>query len=110
MPHQNTDSSKAAAQNGATEYVPNDQAREEQRTVRAEPQSYAAQDEADATLAPPAAGELSEYMDEGEALDLAGGQQSANHANRPRETDAQSGQGPITRAANREIARSGRTD
>lgn len=108
MPHQNTDSSKATAQNSVTPSAPNDQAREQNRAVHAEPRSYVAADVADATLAPPAAGEVADYMDEGEALDMEGSQQGSNHSNRPRVTEAKRGQGKITRAANREIARSGR--
>lgn len=68
MPHQNTSSSNATAQNAATDPVaPRDQATDQDR--KEEPRSYAASDVSDSSLAPPAAGEVSDYMDEGEALD-----------------------------------------
>ena len=105
MPHQNTTSSKATAQNAATDpgAPPSDQARENQRTVHPEPRRYAAPDVADSTLAPPAAGEIAEYMDEGEALGAPGEQIGRNHTRRPDRTEAKRGQGPKTRAANRRI-------
>ncbi|HWE44839.1 MAG TPA: hypothetical protein VG407_02335 [Caulobacteraceae bacterium] len=108
MPHQNTTSSKATSQNAATDpAMPNDQAREQNREEHAEPRSYAAPDVADATLASPAAGEVADYMDEGDAIgDTATGeggvQQGRNHTTRPLRTEAQRGQGPKTRTANRE--------
>lgn len=107
MPHQNTDSSKGAAQNAATDSgMPNDQAREQARAVRAEPRSYAAPDVGDASLAPPAAGETADYMDEGEALAADGLQQGATHANRPGRTEADRGQGRLTRQAQRDRLKS----
>ena len=70
MPHQNVDAGKATAQNAATDPIaPNDQARGQHASARPEPRSYAAEDVKDATLAPPAAGEVADYMDEGEALE-----------------------------------------
>jgi hypothetical protein len=106
MPHQNVDSSKATEQNSATgSDQPNDQGREQNRAVRPEPRSYVAADAADASLAPPAAGEVADYMDEGDALGDDGLQQGATHANRPIRTEADRGQGPKTRAANRRIVR-----
>ena len=111
MPHQNPQSSKATAQNSATEPpAPNDQAREQHVSVRPEPRSYVAPDVADASLAPPAAGEVADYMDEGDALAADDVQQGGNHANRPARTEAARGQGPKTRAGNRRIAKSGRAD
>ncbi|MEH6665738.1 MAG: hypothetical protein V7678_12865 [Brevundimonas sp.] len=102
MPHQNTQSSTATAQNAATgPYAPNDQAREQHRSVRPDPDRYAAPDVADSSLAPPAAGEVADYQDEGEPLDGAEVHMGGNHTTRPVRTEAQSGQGPKTRAANR---------
>ena len=111
MPHQNTSSSNAAAQNAATDPAePNDQAREESRSVRPEPRSYAAESFEDASLAPPAAGEVAEYMDEGDPLDAPGAQSGRNHTNRPGRTEAARTQGPKTRAGNRRIVKTGRAD
>ncbi|HAD85558.1 MAG TPA: hypothetical protein DCG71_12085 [Brevundimonas sp.] len=102
MPHQNTSSSSATAQNAVTDpAAPRDQATDQDR--KEEPRSYAASDVSDSSLAPPAAGEVSDYMDEGEALDGEAVQQGANHANRPDRTEAMDSQGPKTRAANRDI-------
>lgn len=102
MPHQNTQSSTAAAQNAATgPYTPNDQAREQHRSVRPDPDRYAAPDVGDSTLAPPAAGEVADYQDEGEPLDGAEAHMGATNTRRPERTEAQSGQGPKTRAANK---------
>lgn len=68
MPHQNTSSSTATAQDAATDpLAPRDQATDQDR--KEEPRAYASSDLADSSLAPPAAGEVSDYMDEGEALD-----------------------------------------
>jgi Raf kinase inhibitor-like YbhB/YbcL family protein len=108
MPHQNTQSSKAAGQNAATDNpAPNDQAREQNASVRAEPRTYVAPDVEDSTLAPPAAGEVADYMDEGDALGADGLQQGGNHGSRPGRTEAGRGQGPKTHEANREIVRTG---
>jgi hypothetical protein len=105
MPHQNTRSSAATDRAG-----PNDQAREQQRSLRPEPRSYAAPDVADASLAPPAAGEIADYMDEGEALGDPGLQQGRNKTNRPGRTEMARGQGRKTRAANRQTIRSRLSD
>ena len=111
MPHQNTTSPRATQQNSATSATPgNDQARDQQRSVRAEPRSYAAPDAEDSTLSPPAAGEMADYADEGDALAMAGGQQGRNHANRPARTEKARGQGRMTLEANRRIVRTGRAD
>lgn len=111
MPHQSPQSSKATAQNAATEpHVPNDQAREQHQSVRPEPRSYAAPDVADATVAPPAAGEIGDYYDEGDALGDAGVQYGQTHTRRPVKTEADRGQGQKTRAANKQIAKTGRAD
>lgn len=115
MPHQTPDSSKATAQNQATEPTqPNDQAREQHVAVRPEPSSYAAHDVADSTLAPPAAGEVGDFADEGDALDPelmeAGFQQGRTNNNEPDQTDRVRGQGPKTREANKRMVRSGSAD
>lgn len=106
MPHQNVESSSAAAQNAATDRTqPNDQARDQNASAHPEPRSYAAPDVADSTLAPPAAGETADYMDEGEALAADDVQQGATNANRPDRTEKLDQQGPKTQAANRDIVR-----
>lgn len=108
MPHQNVNSSKATAQNAAVPSPePNDKGREQNAGVRPEPASYAAGDYRDATLAAPAAGEVADYMDEGDPLDGEAVQQGATNTLRDRNTDAASGQGPKTRAANRRIVKTG---
>ena len=102
MPHQNVDAGKATAQNAATDPVaPNDQAREAHASVRPEPRSYAAPDVADSTLAPPAAGEVADYMDEGDALEgeLHSG---ANRTNIPMHSRDDGHHGPKTNRALRE--------
>jgi hypothetical protein len=108
MPHGNTQSSKATAQNAATDpAAPNDQAREQNRSVDPEPRSYVAADVKDATLAPPAAGEVADYMDEGDAIGAESVQEGRSHTVRPVRTEAERGQGPKTRSANRARVRSG---
>ena len=67
--------------------------------MRPEPRAYAAPDAADASLAAPAAGEVGDYADEGEATGFDGQQQGSNHANRPRRTEAGRTQGRLTREA-----------
>ena len=70
MPHQNGEAGKATAQTAATDPIqPNDQAREQNVSVHPEPHTYAAPDVKDSTLAPPAAGEVADYMEEGDALE-----------------------------------------
>jgi len=102
MPHQNVDSSKATAQNAATDPVgPGDQTQAGGGARSPEPASYAAADVADSTLAPPAAGEVADFMDEGDALGADDVQLGSTNRNRPGNTDADSGQGPKTREANR---------
>ena len=56
-------------------------------------------------MAPPAAGEVADYMDEGDALGDDGLQQGRTNANRPMRTEAKDGQGPKTRAANQRIVK-----
>ena len=111
MPHQNVDSANATAQNAATDPVgPGDQTRAGGESRRPEPRSYAAPDARDSTLAPPAAGETADFMDEGEALGADDVQQGSTHANRPARTEKLDQQGPKTRAGNRNIVRTGSAD
>jgi hypothetical protein len=106
MPHQNTSSSTAAAQNAATDPVaPRDKETETDRQPEA--RSYAASEVRQSSLAPPAAGEVADYMDEGEALDGEAVHQGQTHSNRPVRTEATNPQGPKTRAANRTIVQGG---
>lgn len=101
MPHQNPSSATATAQNAATDPVaPDTRGGRQQR--QGEPRAYAAADVRDASLAPPAAGEIADTMDEGEALAADGAQQGGDHTNRPYRTEVQSDQGPKTKEANRE--------
>lgn len=109
MPHQNVDSSTATAQNAATDpAAPAGQAGNAQ--ARSEPRSYAASEAAESSLAPPAAGEIADYMDEGDALAADDVQSGGNHRNRPERTEAMSDQGPKTIAGNRERLKSGSAD
>lgn len=108
MPHQNVHSSKATAQNAATDPVgPGDQTRAGGEPRSPEPRSYAAPDVSDSTQAPPAAGEVADYMDEGDAFGADDVQLGGTHRNRPRVTDLDAGQGPKTRAANRNQVKTG---
>ena len=108
MPHQNVDAANATAQNAATDRVgPGDQTRAGGQKRQAEPHSYAAADDSESTLAPPAAGEIADYMDEGDALDAEDVQMGVTNRNRPGDTEADRGQGRKTREANRNIARTG---
>lgn len=108
MPHQNVHSARATAQNAAVPSgQPNDQARGQHETVRPEPSSYAAPDYKDATLAAPAAGEVPDFMDEGDPLGDPGVQQGATNSMRPYRTEKTHEQGPKTRQANRRIVRGG---
>jgi hypothetical protein len=102
MPHQNVDAGKATAQNAATDpAAPNDQARGQHVSARPEPRSYAARDVEDSTLAAPAAGEVADYMDEGEALE--GELQSgANRTNIPAHSRDDGRHGPKTTKALRD--------
>ena len=105
MPHQNTTSSKATSQNAVNDPItPNDQAREQNQSVHPEPRSYAAHDVVDSTLAGPAAGEVADYADEGEAMGMSGQQQGRNHSVRPIRTESHNGQGHKTRQANHELS------
>jgi len=101
MAHQNTTSSTATSQNAATDPAGQGD-KGDHRDSRSEPRSYAAADWSDASLAPPAAGEVADDMDEGEALEADDVQQGGTNRNRPERTEKQSPQGPETVAANRE--------
>lgn len=82
MPHQNVEAGKATAQNAATDpRQPNDQAREEHASVRPSPRAYVAADVKDASLALPAAGEVADYMDEGDDLGGEAVQQGRDRTN-----------------------------
>jgi hypothetical protein len=106
MPHQTPHAPNGTAQNAATDcQMPGDHAREEDR--RPEPRSYAAPDVADSTLAPPAAGEMGDYADEGDA---SGGMQQGADRTRRGEKDAEYPQGPKTQAAQRRMMDSGSKD
>ncbi|HEX4183591.1 MAG TPA: hypothetical protein VHY34_10060 [Caulobacteraceae bacterium] len=70
-----------------------------------EPRAYAAHDLAGSSLAPPAAGEVEEYLDDSVALGMSGQQQGATNTNRPVRSAAGRRQGRLTRAANRDIVR-----
>jgi hypothetical protein len=111
MPHQNTQSPRATAQNAVTGQTPgNDRGAEQNRSVHPEPRSYVAPDVADSTLAAPAAGEMADYADEGDALGMDDVQQGGSHTRRPVGTEANSGQGPKTLRANRKMVKSGSPD
>lgn len=115
MPHQNVHSANATAQNAATDPVgPGDQTEAgKSRPDRArppEPHTYTAGDVREATLAPPAAGEVADFMDEGDPLDAENVQLGGTHRDRPRTTEIDTGQGPKTRAGNRQKVRTGTAD
>jgi hypothetical protein len=108
MPHQTPHAPNATAQNAATDrQMPNDQAREQHRSVSPDPRSYAAPDVADATLAPPAAGEVGDYADEGEP---SGGMQQGADRRRIPEKDVQYPQGGKTQRAQRRLMDTGSPD
>jgi hypothetical protein len=69
-----------------------------------EPKSYVAKDKRDATLAPPAAGEMTDYADEGHAS--GGAQQGGNKTNRG-QRDPHDHHGPTTTARNKDIIEGG---
>lgn len=109
MPHGNTDSMKATAQNAVTdpESGPSDQAQGEEAAVHGEAKAYAAPDFRDASLAAPAAGELSDYAD----LDEPSGGMAQGRTHNDREKHAHTPeQGPKTQAANKAMASKGSPD
>ena len=111
MPHGHTDSTKATAQNAATEETaPNDVGREQHASVRPEPRVYAAEKLGDSSLAAPAAGEVGDYAELEDDDALGGGaQQGRTHNDREGHAQDQ-GQGPKTLAANRKMSGSGSPD
>jgi hypothetical protein len=112
MPHQNPQSEKATAQNAATgpqePRVQGAHGPESRHSVRPEPQSYVAPDSRDATLAPPASGEVGDYADEGDSFEERFGevQMGANRTNPVKASNAVAPQGPKTTRANKERLRS----
>ena len=100
MAHQNTTSSSATAQNGTDPLAPGDQSRDGKRG--SEPRSYADGTPETSAVAPPAAGELADFADEGEALSADDVQQGQTHADRADRFERQSPQGSKTVAANRD--------
>jgi hypothetical protein len=111
MPHQNVHSSSATAQNAATDPAgPGDQTQAGGEALRPEPRSYAAPDVAESTLAPPAAGEVADFMDEGDPLAADDVQLGSTHRNRPDRTEKMDQQGPKTREGNRNRLRTGSAD
>lgn len=111
MPHQNVESSAAAAQNAATDpSSKNARQPDGQGPERSEPRSYAAPDVADSTLAPPAAGEVGDFMDEGDALGADDVQQGRTNVNRPHRTEVMDEQGPKTVEANQQRLKTGSAD
>ena len=110
MPHQNVQSPKATAQNAVTpSREPSDEAQGE-LDLRPEPRSYAAHELSGSTLASPAAGEVSDDLDEGDALDGADVQQGGTHANRPVSAEAARGQGRKTVETDRKTSHAGSRD
>ena len=115
MPHQNVDAGEATAQNAATDKtMPNDQAHDRETdqdvTVDPEPRAYAAPELKDSTLAPPAAGEIADFMDEGDALGEDDAQLGSTNRNRPGNTDNAIDRGPKTREGDQRIRESGSAD
>ena len=111
MPHQNVESSVAAAQNAATDpSSKNAKQPDGEGPDRSEPRSYAAPDVVDATLAPPAAGEVGDFMDEGDALGADDIQQGRTNLNRPHRTEVAQQQGAKTREANQRRVQTGSAD
>lgn len=97
MAHQTPNSTKATAQNAATEpQAPRVQGAHEPESAhsaRPEPATYVAPDARDATLAPPASGEVGDYADEGDPFDERFGevQMGGDRRNAPVKDNAQQG-------------------
>ncbi len=105
MADQNAENANARSGRPVTDHQPpRDGAHAADR--RPEPSAYAAPDYRDATLAPPASGEVTEFFDEGEPS--GGMHQGADRTRRP-EHDTRH-QGPKTREANVRMTRSGSPD
>jgi hypothetical protein len=108
MPHQIPHAPNATAQNAATDkQAPNDQARDQHRSARPDPDDYAARSWEDASLAPPAAGEVGDYADEG---DPSGGMQQGADRTKVPEKNIQYGQGKRTLEEERRTMDSGSPD
>ena len=106
MAHQTQHASKATAQNAVTEAVgprvQGAQGSETARSTRPEPGSYVAPDARDATLAPPASGQVGDYADEGDPFDERFGEvQMGGTRNNIPNKDAAFPQGRKTVAGNR---------
>lgn len=113
MPHQNSQSEKATTQNAAPEpqapRAPQGAPGPETgQSLRPEPQSYVAPDARDATLAPPASGEVGDYADEGDPIDERYDevQMGGTRTNPVKTANAIAPQGPKTVQANKERLRS----
>jgi hypothetical protein len=112
MPHQHTDSPDATSQNSVGQrQTPNDRAGNEHSAVKPEPRSYTAYDYREASLAAPAAGEMPDDLDEGEAIgdEFGGGQQGVSNTMREAHSHRED-QGEKTIKANRRIVKNGRAD
>jgi hypothetical protein len=111
MPHQTPQSDKATAQNAATEptapRVQGAQAPESSHSLRPEPSTYVAPDSRDATLAPPASGEVGDYADDGDPFEERFGevQMGSSRTNSVKTSNAIAPQGPKTTQANKERLR-----
>jgi hypothetical protein len=106
MAHQNPLADKAAAKNAATgpvaPRVPGAHPETQFDPVGPEPHSYAAPDARDATLAPPASGEVGDYADEGDAIEPPLGEvQMGGNRNNISSKDQAFPQGRKTMEANR---------
>ena len=106
MAHQNPIAGgKAAAKNAATDPVaPRVQGAHPETPpglAGPEPQTYVAPDARDATLAPPAAGEVGEYADEGDPIEQLGEVQMGGDRNNIPNKDQAFPQGRKTVEANR---------
>ena len=108
MPHQHPDSADATSQNTVGDRrLPNDKAVGEHRSVRPEPRNYTAPEAAGATVAPPAAGEMPDYLDDGDPS--MGAQQGATNTNRDAHSHRE-WQGAKTVKANRQMLKTGRAE
>ena len=106
MPDKHTENANARSGRAVTDQQPpQDGAHVE--PGRPEPSSYAAKTWHEATLAPPAAGEVTDFFDEGEPS--GGAQQGATRTRVP-EYDAGREQGRKTGDKNREMVKSGWPD
>ncbi len=98
MPNRNTENEFARSGNAVTDDQPAKDGAHVTRTSP-EPNSYAAPDSRDATVAGPAAGEITDFADEGDPS--GGAQQGRDRTNAALRGDDT--QGPKTKARQREI-------